>query len=98
MSHFCEGVPLILVCTKTDLRNDATTQSLMAAQGVTPITPAEGRKVQMEIGAKQYLECSAKEGTGVREVFDAALREALKSRNIGAAARAIKKNKKCVVV
>jgi Rho family protein len=94
MAHFCEGVPLILVCTKTDLRNDATTQSLMAAQGVGPIAPAEGEKVAREIGARRYLECSAKQGTGVREVFDAAVRESLKKSTV---IRAIKKSKKCVI-
>lgn len=96
MSHFCEGVPLLLICTKTDLRNDATTKSLMAAQGVTPVTPAEGEKVAKEIGARRYLECSAKQGTGVKEVFDAAIRESLKK---GGLPRIVKKNgKKCVVL
>ena len=78
MAHFCENVPLLLICTKTDLRSDSQTQSLMAAQGTTPITPLEGEKVAKEIGARRYLECSAKEGRGVREVFDAAIRESLR--------------------
>jgi Rho family protein len=97
MSHFCEGVPLLLVCTKIDLRNDPTTKSLMAAQGVTPVTPAEGEKVAKEIGARRYLECSAKEGRGVKEVFDTAIRESL--RKGAAVTRMVKKNgKKCVVL
>ncbi|KAL1409126.1 RHO4 protein [Vanrija albida] len=96
MSHFCENVPLLLVCTKTDLRNDPTTKSLMAAQGVGPITPAEGERVAKDIGARRYLECSAKEGTGVREVFDTAIRESLRR---GGVSRVIKKGgKKCVVL
>lgn len=74
MSHFCKGVPLILVCTKIDLRNDPTTESLMAAQGTRPISAAEGEKAAKEIGASGYLECSAKKGVGVQEVFDEALR------------------------
>jgi Rho family protein len=94
MAHFCENVPLLLVCTKTDLRQDPTTMSLMAAQGTTPITPQEGERVAKEIGAKRYLECSAKEGFGVREVFDAAIRESLKK---GGVARIVK-GKKCVVL
>ncbi|BEI80531.1 hypothetical protein CcaverHIS002_0110600 [Cutaneotrichosporon cavernicola] len=97
MSHFCEGVPLLLICTKTDLRNDPTTKSLMAAQGVTPVTSAEGEKVAKEIGARRYLECSAKEGQGVKEVFDTAIRESL--RKGAAVTRMVKKNsKKCVVL
>ena len=94
MAHFCESVPLILVCTKTDLRNDPTTVSLMAAQGTTPITPLEGEKVAKEIGARRYLECSAKEGRGVREVFDAAIRESLRKSGLGK----LGKGKKCVLM
>lgn len=96
MSHFCEGVPLLLICTKTDLRNDPTTKSLMAAQGVTPVTASEGEKVAKEIGARRYLECSAKQGTGVKEVFDTAIRESLRK---GAVTRIVKKSgKKCIVM
>jgi Rho family protein len=93
MAHFCENVPLLLVCTKTDLRADPTTQSLMAAQGTAPVSPAEGEKVAREIGARRYLECSAKEGRGVREVFDAAVRESLKKGGL----KKLKK-KGCVVL
>jgi Rho family protein len=95
MSHFCETVPLLLICTKTDLRNDPQTLSLMAAQGTTPITPLEGEKVAKEIGARRYLECSARDGRGVREVFDAAVREGLRGR--GGLGK-LGKGKKCVVL
>lgn len=100
MSHFCEDVPLVLVCTKTDLRRDQTTLQLMGAQGTKPITPEEGEKVAREIGAKRYMECSAKEGTGVREVFDAAIRESLKKGGMQGVTRNIvkKSGKKCVVL
>jgi Ras homolog gene family, member A len=36
--------------------------------------------VAQKIGARQYLECSAKSGEGVREVFQYATRVALLSR------------------
>ena len=94
MAHFCEHVPLLLICTKTDLRKESTTLSLMAAQGTTPITSIEGEKVAKEIGARRYLECSAKEGWGVAEVFDGAVRESLRK---GGVARMVK-GKKCVVL
>ena len=38
--------------------------------------------VQQKIGAKHYLECSAKTGEGVREVFQYATRAALLSRPV----------------
>jgi len=94
MAHFCESVPLLLICTKTDLRTDPTTTSLMAAQGTTPITSMEGEKVAKQIGAKRYLECSAKNGWGVKEVFEAAVKESL-GRKFGLGGR---KGKKCVVL
>lgn len=96
MAHFCENVPLLLVCTKTDLRNDPTTLSLMGSQGTRPVSAQEGEKMARDIGAKRYLECSAKEGRGVREVFDAAIRESMKGKGLGM--RLGGKGKKCVVL
>ena len=65
--------------TKADLRQDRRTIDLLAAQGVTPISPEQGMAVAKRIGAK-YIECSAKTGKGVKEVFDLAMRESLKGR------------------
>ena len=39
--------------------------------------------VAQKIGAKQYLECSARTGEGVREVFQYATRAALLTRSKG---------------
>jgi len=74
VAHFCEGVPTILVGTKTDLRRDEQTRKMLSAQGQTPVTFDQGASVAREIGAK-YIECSAKMGTGVQEVFNLALKE-----------------------
>ena len=93
MAHFCENVPLILVCTKTDLREDPQTLSLMAAQGQKPISSAEGEAVGREIGAKRYVECSARINSGVKEVFDTAIRESMKKGGLGR----VVKGKKCVI-
>ena len=49
--------------------------------------------VAQKIGARQYLECSAKSGEGVREVFQYATRAALLSRTQRA-----KRNNLCVVL
>lgn len=79
VSHFCEGTPLILVGTKIDLRKDEQTRRMLGAQGTTPVTPEQGAAVAKEIGAK-YMECSAKTGQGVRDVFALALRESMRGR------------------
>ncbi|KAN0141361.1 P-loop containing nucleoside triphosphate hydrolase protein [Lactarius tabidus] len=79
VAHFCDGTPLILVATKTDLRRDDNTRRMLGAQGQKPVTPEQGAEVAQEIGAK-YIECSAKTGTGVQEVFALALRESMKNK------------------
>lgn len=79
VAHFCENTPLILVGTKTDLRRDDHTRRMLTAQGQTPITPEQGGAVAREIGAK-YIECSAKTGDGVQDVFALALRESTRAK------------------
>ncbi|KAG2746056.1 ras-domain-containing protein, partial [Suillus brevipes Sb2] len=41
VAHFCEGTPLILVGTKTDLRRDEQTRRMLGAQGHVPLTPEQ---------------------------------------------------------
>ncbi|KAH9964317.1 hypothetical protein BGW80DRAFT_1179454, partial [Lactifluus volemus] len=70
---------LILVATKTDLHRDDNMRRLLSAQGQTPVTPEQGAEVAREIGTK-YIECSAKTGSGVQEVFTLALQESMKAK------------------
>jgi GTPase SAR1 family protein len=66
--HFCPTTPIILVGLKSDLRNKRTCIELLKTQGLTPITPEQGRGVAQRMGAT-YVECSSKEMRGVDEVF-----------------------------
>lgn len=93
VAHFCEGTPMLLVGTKTDLRRDETTKRMLSAQGQTPVTSEQGAAVAREIGAK-YIECSAKTGTGVQDVFSLALKESMR----GKWGKIVKKKKGCVVL
>lgn len=68
-----------MVGTKTDLRRDEQTQRMLSAQGQTPVTSEQGAAVAKEIGAR-YIECSAKTGQGVQEVFTLALKESMKGK------------------
>jgi len=79
VAHFCEGTPLILVATKTDLRRDEQTRRMLGAQGQTTVTQEQGNAMAREIGAK-YTECSAKTGAGVQDVFGLALKESMKGK------------------
>eukprot|EP01012_Entosiphon_sulcatum_P055947 TRINITY_DN7868_c0_g1_i1.p1 TRINITY_DN7868_c0_g1~~TRINITY_DN7868_c0_g1_i1.p1 ORF type:complete len:234 (-),score=41.02 TRINITY_DN7868_c0_g1_i1:329-1009(-) len=75
--HHCPYVPIILVGTKVDLREDPKTIEKLAASGTKPISTEEGEKLRCEIGAVKYLECSAKENINVKGVFDEAIRHYL---------------------
>lgn len=75
--HFCQGVPIILVGCKTDLRHDPKTIEELKRTSQRPVTTEEGQAVAQKIGAQKYLECSAKTQQGVREVFEHATRAAL---------------------
>jgi len=63
---------------------------MLSAQGQVPVTPEQGAAVAKEIGAL-YKECSAKTGKGVKDVFEAALRETFRG-------QWGKRAKKCVIV
>ena len=75
--HFCQGLPILLVACKKDLRNDPHTIEELRKTSQRPVTYDEGMAVAQKIGAYKYLECSAKDGDGVREVFENATRAAL---------------------
>ena len=91
--HFCQGVPIILVGCKSDLRDDPHTIEALRQQQQQPVSTSEGQAVAQKIGAADYLECSAKTGRGVREVFEAATRASLRAKD-----KKEKKKKKCVVL
>ena len=96
MAHFCEGVPIILIATKVDLRQDPQAMGLLAAQGRHAVTTEEGQAVARRIGAK-YAEVSAIKRRGVDEVFEVALREATKGRG-GLRGMVKKRAVKCVIL
>ncbi|KAL0953333.1 hypothetical protein HGRIS_004578 [Hohenbuehelia grisea] len=86
--HFCPGLPYLLVGCKKDLRN---TSGRGGGYPKRVISYPEGLAVAGEIGARHYLECSARTGEGVRDVFETATRAAL-------AKKAHKRSSMCVVV
>ena len=70
--HFCPTTPIILCGLKSDLRHKKTCIELLKTQGLTPVTPEQGRVVAAKMGAV-YMECSAKERIGIEEIFDQAI-------------------------
>ncbi|SCW03767.1 LAFE_0G17766g1_1 [Lachancea fermentati] len=99
--HFCQGVPIILVGCKVDLRNDSQVIENLRANGQEPVSQAAAQEVAEQIGAVEYIECSAKTGYGVREVFEAATRASLmgkQGKTKKSKKSSTKKKKKCVVL
>ncbi|RIB10512.1 putative GTP-binding protein rhoA [Gigaspora rosea] len=88
----CSDLPIILVGYKKDLRFDPKTIESLRKTSERPVTPEEGLHVSQRIGAYKYLECSAKTGEGVHEVFEHAARAALLTRKIN------KKKHHCLVL
>ena len=75
--HFCKGIPIILVACKVDLRNDTQVIQNLKSIDKSPLTKEDGKLVGDQIGATAYIECSAKTGYGVREVFEVATRASI---------------------
>jgi Ras-related C3 botulinum toxin substrate 1 len=71
--HYCPETPIILVGTKTDLRDDENHK-----KGIIPAE--EGKAMAEKLKAVYYLECSARTGDGVQGVFEQAIKAVLQPR------------------
>ena len=80
--------------TKTDLRQDADMLAKLKAKNLIPVTTIEAEKLAKDLGAVKYLECSALKQTGLKTVFD----EAIKATLMPAVGRSQRKKKTCVLV
>ncbi|KAE8448846.1 hypothetical protein EG329_008848 [Mollisiaceae sp. DMI_Dod_QoI] len=75
--HFCEGVPIILLGLKKDLRYDHKVTDELFRTHQKPVSEEQGEEARKQIGASKYLECSALTNEGVHKVFEHATRAAL---------------------
>ncbi|XP_063820550.1 rho-related GTP-binding protein RhoF [Pseudophryne corroboree] len=67
--HFCQGVPIVLIGCKTDLRMDKERLRKLKSSQLEPITYFQGEATCKTIQAEDYLECSAKFQENVDNVF-----------------------------
>ena len=75
VKKYChKGALVLLVGTQVDLREDKQVLDKMAARDEVPVTYEQGQKIARKIKAMKYLECSAKSGQGVDNVFGEVLR------------------------
>lgn len=90
--HHCPQVPIILVGTKLDLREDKETIDKLKEKRLAPITYPQGLSMAKDVGAVKYLECSALTQKGLKTVFDEAIRAVL------CPVPKIKKTRRCKVL
>ncbi|KAM6985793.1 rho-related GTP-binding protein RhoG-like [Aplochiton taeniatus] len=69
VSHHCPGVPILLVGTKSDLRNDEETLRRLKEASQSPVSHQQGVALARQIHAARYLECSALNQDGIKDVF-----------------------------
>ena len=75
-------VPIILVGTQSDLRNDVNTRVELAKYKEQPVTENEARKLAKDLGCENFIETSALTQHNLKEVFDEAIMASLKGRKI----------------
>lgn len=72
-----EDVPIVLVGTKIDLRNDRNQIENLAKSKEKVISREQGEQAAKQIRAQSYVECSALTQESLKETFDAAIIAAL---------------------
>ncbi|KAF0917342.1 hypothetical protein E2562_017515 [Oryza meyeriana var. granulata] len=75
LRRFAPGVPVVLVGTKLDLREDRAYLADHSASSV--ITTEQGEELRKQIGAVAYIECSSKTQRNIKAVFDTAIKVVL---------------------
>ncbi|MCJ1356477.1 MAG: Rho GTPase [Icmadophila ericetorum] len=95
----CQGVKLVLVALKCDLReaDEEETEDNGAGQvreKKEMIDYTQGLEVARRIQALRYLECSAKQNRGVNEAFTEAARVALSVKGVGG----VQSDSKCLIM
>ncbi|KAF9903880.1 GTP-binding protein Rho1 [Linnemannia zychae] len=93
LRHFCSETPILLVACKKDLRDDQHTIEFLRRTNKAPISHEQGATAARNINAYDYLECSAKTGEGIEEVFESATRASLL-----ATPKSRRRSKKCLVL
>ncbi|XP_038150539.1 ras homolog family member Ua [Cyprinodon tularosa] len=87
-------VPLVLVGTQCDLREDVKVLIDLAKYRERPVDPTDARECAMEIGAVAYMECSSLTQKNLKEVFDTAILASLQKYSSRKHSRSKQKHRK----
>ena len=74
IDHHAPNIPIILVGTKLDLREDPSTLEALRQKRMEPVSYDQALLCAKEIKAHKYLECSALTQRNLKSVFDEAIR------------------------
>ncbi|XP_048837319.1 ras homolog family member Ub [Brienomyrus brachyistius] len=74
----CPAVPVLLVGTQCDLRQDVKVLIELAKRRECPVAEEDARVLAEKVGAVAYVECSALTQKNLKEVFDAAIAAGLR--------------------
>ncbi|MDI1486965.1 MAG: Rho GTPase protein rac1 [Ramalina farinacea] len=96
IEHHAPNVPIILVGTKLDLRDDSNQTNQLRSKRMEPVSYEQAIAVAKDIRAHKYLECSALTQRNLKSVFDEAIRAVLNPRPMGKAEK--KKGKLCTIL
>ncbi len=77
VKRHCPGVPIILVGTQIDLREDPVITKHLKSRGLRTVSRSDGNKLASFIKASTYIECSALKHLNVKNAFDEAVAAAL---------------------
>ncbi|CEP21815.1 Ras-related C3 botulinum toxin substrate 1 AltName: Full=p21-Rac1; Flags: Precursor [Cyberlindnera jadinii] len=75
--HSSDEIRIILVGTKSDLKDDPHTLDRLEESGNEPVSQAEAKKLVKELGLQGYVECSAATQAGIEDVFETAIKSVL---------------------
>jgi Ras-related C3 botulinum toxin substrate 1 len=78
VKEHCPTTPYIIVGMKSDLRDIvAANPDEWKAKGMEPVPQSKGEDMKKAIGARAYIECSAKMQINLKEVFEQAIKVVL---------------------
>ncbi|KAF5446100.1 hypothetical protein F2P56_031756 [Juglans regia] len=72
LRHYAPSVPIVLVGTKLDLREDEQFQ--LNYPGACTISTKQGEELKRQVGAIAYIECSSKTQQNLKAVFDTSIK------------------------
>ncbi|XP_066515339.1 rho-related GTP-binding protein RhoU [Hoplias malabaricus] len=81
VQRLCPGVPLILVGTQTDLREDVEVLIRLAEEQERPVSEEDAQLCAQNIGAMDFTECSALTQKNLKEMFDTAIMVSLQHKD-----------------